>query len=164
MNDSLTAARLREMLSYDAETGVFRWIAKASRNTVLGEVAGCFTPGERIRIRVDGASYKAHRLAWLHVMGAWPTGVIDHINGDFRDNRFANLRDVSEAVNHQNMRKPHADNSTGFLGVSRCSDGKYSAQICVGRKNRKIAKFDKPEAAHAAYLAAKRELHEGCTI
>lgn len=108
----------------------------------------------------------AHRLVWLHLYGEWPEHGIDHINGRRSDNTAANLRSVPQSENVQNQRKARRDNkSTGLLGVSRPSGrSKYRAQIMAQGRNRYLGYFDTPEEAHAAYLAAKRQLHPGCTI
>ena len=113
-----------------------------------------------------GKRYGAHRLAWLHALGEWPAGEIDHINGNRADNRLANLRDVSHAVNTQNIRAPHRRNtSSGLLGVRRGKESlRFEACIRVNRRHVCIGRFDTAEQAHQAYLAAKREFHEGCTL
>lgn len=159
----LTSERLRECLHYDADTGVFTWLVKASKNTVIGSVAGCFTAGYPVRIRVDGKCYRAHRLAWLYVHGQWPKNVVDHRNGANQVNVFANLRDVPTIINAQNMRRPHSDNKSGFLGVSPRNGG-FVAQIYANGKAHYLGKYTTPEIAHAVYVAAKRQLHEGNTL
>lgn len=159
----LTAERLRELLHYDAETGVFRWRVDRSIKTKAGAVAGNPQRSGHLRIGIDRREHQAHRLAWLYVTGKHPDHQIDHINGDPRDNRFANLRDVPVAVNIQNQRKPRRDNASGFLGVSPWKN-RWQAHICVFGKRQYLGQFETPEAAHSAYLVAKREMHAGCTI
>jgi hypothetical protein len=44
----------------------------------------------------------AHRVAWFLMTGAWPEGVIDHVDGDRANNRWANLRDVTTKMNNAN--------------------------------------------------------------
>jgi hypothetical protein len=149
----LTAERLRELLDYNPETGIFRWNVAARAGTVVG----CLNRGYRV-IRVDRMLYRAHRLAWLHVYGCWPTDEIDHINGIKDDNRLANLREVTCAENQQNRRSARTDNKTGLLGVSS-SQGGFQAQIKVNCKLFFLGRFATAELAHAAYLEAKRRLH-----
>ena len=102
--------------------------------------------------------------------GHWPTKQIDHKNGERADNAFANLREATQQLNSENLRRARADNKTGYLGVFRHyyihkRDGqRFVACIQVDGRLRKIGLFLTPEAAHAAYLEAKRRLHEGCTI
>lgn len=158
----LTAARLREVLDYDRETGVFRWRLRTSNRVHVGDVAG--TPNKnRIELRVDGVHYQAHRLAWLHVTGSWPAHEIDHKDGDPGNNAFGNLRDVPRKVNQENLRKARTDNQVGLLGVC-AARGKFKASLGVGGKHKHLGYFPTPEVAHAVYLEAKRRLHEGCTL
>lgn len=154
----LTAQRLRELLDYDPLTGEVRW-----RNRP-GVLAGNLEPNGYISICIDLHREKAHRLAWVYMTGARPKGLIDHIDGDPSNNRWINLRDASHAVNIQNQRKAHKDNASGLLGVSLHKEGRWRAQIRCGSTRRSLGIYPTPEAAHAAYLAAKRAMHPGCTI
>ena len=156
----LTAARLRELLHFDPETGIFTH-RKARQKVVVGSRAGGpKTDGYR-KHRICGLTVNEHRLAWLYVYGEWPKGQIDHINGIRDDNRIANLRDVTAQVNRQNMRL--ARGVTGFLGVSM-HHKQFRAEIGHNYKAIVLGTFSTAEEAHQAYLAAKRQLHEGCTI
>lgn len=105
MKVELTVERLREVLDYSPESGQFIWLISSSPNCKPGQVAGTTTARGYRQIRVDGTTYLAHRLAWLHATGAWPQEHIDHINGITADNRLVNLRDVSRFVNAQNAKK-----------------------------------------------------------
>jgi len=160
MTKRLTAARLRELLHYDPETGVFRHIAPR-QGIIAGSVAGSLGTNGYRKHRMDGETHSGHRLAWLYMTGEWPKFEIDHINGDRADNRFANLRDVPGRVNRQNMRR--ALGKVGLLGVCRHRDV-FRAEIGIDNKAIRLGTFKTPEEAHEAYLKAKRQLHEGCTI
>ena len=162
---NLTAQRLREILFYSPESGLFSAIAPAK---ATNGGAGCVDKATGyVRIRIDGDLHQAHRLAWLYVTGAWPNGVIDHINGVKSDNSIANLRDASAATNAQNIRFAQKNNfSSGYLGVtkSHCISKPWLAQITVNRRCIKIGYFATADEAHNAYLQKKRELHFGCSI
>lgn len=161
----LTAERLREVLHYTPETGVFTWRVKLSPRAMPGSVAGHNDRRHGYRqIRIDGALYVAHRLAWLHVYGVWPTQFIDHINGDRADCRMLNLREADITLNSQNRRKAKAGSESGFLGVSRNGRAGWAATISANKKRLHLGTFDSPEKAYAAYVQAKRIYHEGCTI
>lgn len=161
-----SAKRVAEMLNYDQETGVFTW---RSRNRTsrfkIGDVAGWRERGYVI-INFDRMTIGAHRLAWFIVHGRWPV-LIDHINGIRDDNRIANLRDVDKTINGQNQRLAQSNNGHGLLGVSkikRSATKPFVAQIRFGGKLHHLGVFETAEMAHAAYLVAKRQHHQGCTI
>jgi hypothetical protein len=162
MPSALTSERLREVLGYDPDTGLFtRRLARSGFQ--VGAVAGCLDGYGYTAIKIDGRLYAGHRLAWFWVHGIWPANNIDHINGDRADNRIHNLRDVPTSTNCQNQRRAQFHNKTGFLGVSP-NRGRFRAAIWLGGKYLHIGVFDTPEQAHEAYLTAKRRLHDGCTI
>lgn len=156
---ALTAQRLREVVSYDAATGCFVRVG-------TGKPAGTVKSNGYLHFSVDGKKYGAHRLAWLFVHGAFPEGDIDHIDGDRKNNAIGNLRDVCRAVNLQNLRVAKSHNkSTGLLGAYfHKPSGRYTSRIQSMGKDKHLGMFDTAEAAHAAYLAAKRSMHEGNTL
>lgn len=163
MKVELTAERLREVLDYSPESGQFIWLISSSPNCKPGQVAGTTTARGYRQIRVDGTTYLAHRLAWLHATGAWPQEHIDHINGITADNRLVNLRDVSRFVNAQNARRASRNSKSGILGVSPLGK-RWVAKIRVDGADVFLGSFATAEAAAEAYLSCKRQHHEGCTI
>lgn len=164
-NEILTQERLKELLSYDPETGVFTWMVSRKRSK-SGSTAGSYTKEGYLRVVFFGVEYRLHRLVWLYMTGEWPKDQIDHIDGNPANNRFANLRDVSNCVNQQNIRKaPVHNKSTGLLGATLDKEtGKFRARIRVNGKKKSLGFFETPQEAHQAYLTAKRKFHEGCTI
>lgn len=160
----LTAARLRELLAYDPLTGLFHWLVKKGRMKP-GDQAGSVKHHGYVGICIDGQHYMAHRLAWLYVHGEWPKGEIDHKFGQQTDNRICVLRDGSPQFNRENMRKPHRDSVSGYLGVSWSRDRKkWLARICHKGKVTVIGAYKTPKGAHAAYVRAKRKIHMGNTL
>lgn len=160
---NLTAARLRALLHYDPETGVFTWRAGRKGVARSQEEAGDINARGYRRISVDRRRYMANVLAWLYMTGGWPQGDVDHRNGVRHDNRWANLRDVSRSVNNENQKRPQRGNKSGYLGVSP-NRLRWSASIMVRGKKLHLGTFDTPEDAHVAYLSAKREHHAGNTL
>jgi len=147
----LTQDRLKELLSYDPDSGKFTW--KISRGGVrAGSVADSLNSLGYIRIGVDGKTYKAHRLAWLYTYGYDPEHGIDHKNGIRNDNRISNLREVSQVCNMQNT-KVSSNNTSGFPGVSwQKQRQKWVAQIMVQGKKYGLGYYEDPlDAALARY-------------
>lgn len=162
----VTQNRLKELLDYSPETGLFKWKIAHSRRVHVGDVAGSLSPKGYVLIGVDGCVYRAHRLAWLYVYGEFPKLYIDHINRIKTDNRIENLRDVSISVNNENKNSSSIyKKSCNVLGVSREKNHKrWRAVITINKKQFHIGYFDTIEEAEAAYVAEKRKLHVGCTI
>lgn len=167
-SDRITAEIARQNLHYDPLTGEFTRIVTASNapGAKAGDRAGSLNKRSGyIEVRVMNVGCYGHRLAWLYVHGEWPCGRIDHINGDRSDNRIANLRVVSAAVNQQNRRRAQSNNKTGMLGVHKYKNtGRFISRIKTGKRQISLGVFDTAEEAHAVYLNAKRQLHEGCTL
>lgn len=158
----LTAERLRELLNYDPETGLFTWRVTRAKGK-KGAVAGGRDDLGYVKIGIDGGDYRGQRLAWLHYYGEWPARQVDHIDGNPENNAIANLRDVDTSLNQQNIRKAKSTNKSGLIGVSRkakCS----IARINVDGEVRYLGAFKTDAEAHAVYLDAKRRFHPGCTI
>lgn len=153
----VTACRIREVLDYDRETGIFRWKVRLSPRGVVGAIAGSVKPSGYRDITIDGVNFPAHRLAWLHHFGQWPDQWIDHINRNRDDNRIANLRDVSPTWNRHNTADSNRNNKTGMLGVVLSPNRtRYISRISFpGKKNLYLGTFDTPEEAHAAFMRAK---------
>lgn len=163
MQDQLTQSRLKELLDYEPETGVFRWKVVAGRGPCRrnpGDVAGSVGLGGYVTIRFGGKSYYAHRLAFLWMTGAWPEHEVDHIDGVRTDNRWMNLRETSRKTNAHNTGGLRANNTSGLVGASwHKQSGRWRAAITLNNRVIHIGLFATIELAHAAYLKAKDELH-----
>jgi len=154
----VTQDRLKELLDYNSETGIFTW--KVNRGgKKKGSIAGATSLGYR-NIMIDSISYQAHRLAWLYVYGKWPERDLDHINLERDDNRISNLRDVSDSENKQNQ-KMYKTNTSGYKGVHWSKyDNKWRASICHNYKNHYLGTFDNPLDASKAYLEGAKKYHK----
>lgn len=87
-----TAARVRELLNYDPETGELTW-AVDRLPYPAGSKAGCYDRRNRHIISIDGHRLYGSRVVWLHVTGKWPDGAIWFRNGDRTDMRWENLEE-----------------------------------------------------------------------
>ncbi|MFZ2541849.1 MAG: HNH endonuclease [Gallionella sp.] len=147
----LTQTRLKQLLDYNPETGVFTRRVVISNRTKVGDVAGTLNAKGYIIIRVDGKQYLAHRLAWLCAQGEFPPNEIDHINGIKTDNRICNLRAATRSENAMNQNM-NARNTSGFKGVSWSKlRQKWYAHCQVNGKKHYLGCFDTAEKASAIY-------------
>ena len=156
---ALTQERLKELLTYSPETGLFYWVKRTSNRAHAG-AAGCHCQRSRyILIGIDGNVYPAHRLAWLFMHGAFPADEIDHINGVRADNRWVNLRECAHAQNLKNMKRP-SHNTSGLKGVHfHRATGKWRARIKSDGKHHSLGLHSTKEQAHAAYRDGAARLH-----
>jgi len=117
----------------------------------------------KLRWRLDGRGYvirySEKRIHLTHaLMGRPPVGhAWDHINRDKLDNRFANLRLLSNAENAQN-KNAYRCNVTGIRGVFYRKDtGRFMAHACVHGKKYRLGYYDTPEEAAAIAAKFRRE-------
>ncbi len=150
----LTQAKLKELLHYDPETGVFTCIISRGSGAMVGDTPGSNDKGYR-RLRISGINYKAHRLAWLYTYGYFPEGYIDHINRVRDDNRIVNLREVSPSCNLRNASTP-TTNSSGVKGVSRDEPRRKWASA-IGRDNRWFSLWREADFTEAVALRLAAE-------
>ena len=159
LKPELTAARLRELLHYDPVTGVFTWLVRRGPRQTPGSIAGTIQYGGYRQIQLDGVIYRAHRLAWFYVHGAFPAAQLDHIDGVRDHNAIANLRPATNAENAQNV-AVRADSSTGITGVCWCKKRrKWQVRIGIAGKQFNLGLFTSIQDAQAAYLSGKARLH-----
>lgn len=165
MSADLSPERVRELFDYDPLTGLLKWKQAAGRwgRIKAGSTAGGVSTGGYLQVRVDGKSRMVHRMAWIHANGAIETEMIDHINGDRTDNRLCNLRQATRAINTQNIKRANSLSRHGRLGITP-NHKAWKALISINGKQRYLGTFKTADEAQAAYLAAKRQLHEGCTL
>lgn len=152
----LSQSRLKELVHYNPDTGVFTRLVTTAANAMAGNIAGNFDSLGYVQICVDGARYRGHRLAWLYMTGEWPKHVIDHIDLNTGNNCWNNLREATRSQNQQNH-PMHKNNKVGFKGVTRFQKG-YRATIKVRGKQKHLGCFSTPEEAYSAYAKAANEL------
>lgn len=155
----LTQEHLKELLSYDPETGIFTNLTQRGR-VKKGAVAGSKYSNGYIYIEIDRKKYRAHRLAWLYVYGKFPKTFLDHINEIKDDNRIVNLRSATNLENKQNISSPRSNGTSGHLGVSWDKRvKKWDARIMVNGRQKHLGYFNTAKQASEEYVTAKRELH-----
>lgn len=138
---------LKERYWYDRTAGVVR--------NRKGQVINGFDNGRgylKFDARFDGNRFvtRLHHLVWVLVYGRFPKQ-IDHINGNPKDNRIENLREVNQSENDMNRVfswKPNP--STGLPGVYKVKG------VCkVKVQDKQLYFHDKYEAFHTLTMLGR---------
>jgi hypothetical protein len=167
----LTFADISVMLKYEPDTGKFFWLSRptthfsskrvwARWNTRYAGTEAFTTKDPRgyARTRIFDKNFLAHRVAWILSHQEWPTGEIDHIDGNPANNRISNLRLVSHRENQLNMKR-RSDNKSGVTGVTWDGARKvWRATIQIDRKHKALGEFAEFDAAVSARKSAEAEL------
>lgn len=150
----LELARLK--FDYCPETGVVR--RKSN-----GKPVGAKNNRGYLTTRLNKKTITVHRLAWLLFNGEWPSGDVDHINGNKADNRLANLRIATNAENQHSIFKAMKNSKTGVRGVTHLKNG-FLARIRANGERIVLGIFPTLAEARAAYLAAKEKLQPASSV
>jgi len=145
----LTQERLKELLDYNPETGIFVWkIGSTNGMRVKGTKAGHIKKNGYVEIRVGYKNYSAHRLAFLYMEGYLPEGQVDHEDRIKDHNWWNNLREASPQCQTRNTGL-NSLNTSGVKGVNWNScRKKWYVQIKLNGKQKFLGSFsDFNEAA-----------------
>lgn len=155
---AVTQKRLKEVLRYCPVTGKFSWKTQSSRRVNVGDEAGVSSNGY-VRIRIDGKLYAAHRLAWLYILGVWPSHEIDHENRIKSDNRWINLRNATRGQNGSN-RSTFKSSRSGIKNVTWVSrDKRWRVAVRKDGVLHEGGFYDRIEDAEIAANQLRERLH-----
>ncbi len=150
---------IRDDIAYDEVNEKIRYNPITGELFRIERIAGFNEKGGYRRICINGKSYVAQRLAWLLHHGEWPSGFVDHIDGNPSNNKISNLRIVSQSQNCMNTKIGSA-NTSGHKGVywdKRYK--KWRAQIGFNSKKIWLGWFDNIEDAIKARKIAESKFH-----
>lgn len=156
----LTQKRLKELLHYNKETGIWRWrVGRSGTSGGRGSKAGSLQHGY-LHIVINYKTFRSARLAFLYMEGYLPENNIDHINRIRDDDRWDNLRETSQTCNMRNIGMLK-NNTSGAKGVHWCkTSNKWISRIRNGGKSQKtIGRFDDFVEAAATRFAVEQCLN-----
>ena len=148
VSDEALVAHLKKNYTYDAKRGVV--VNRKLNRVVKGAINSAGYMLTRLWIGGQNPAITLHHMVWGVVHGRLPTQ-IDHINGDPKDNRIENLREVSQSENIMNSVhawKPNA--RTGLPGVYKDGSG-----FGIKNADRHLYFSDKHEAFHTLVLLGR---------
>ena len=164
---------LRKLLRYDPESGKLFW---RKRDVSLFEVSDKMTLDHKcsvwnsryagmesfkvinshgyLRGIIFNHQYLAHRVIFALQAGVWTDNMMDHINGIKTDNRWINLRSVTNQENCRNA-SIRSDNSSGVVGLSWYDKSqKWRVNIRISGVQKHLGYFaDKDDAINARAAA-----------
>lgn len=179
--DNISIETLQTLLRLDPVSGRLYWRRRASElfsdnpgrggreaaaarwNTAHeGKEATGVGPKGYARVSIFARKYMAHRVVFAIMHGRWPTGEIDHIDGDRSNNRPTNLREATSTQNAGNSRPQRRINRySQYKGVTWAAHAKKWRAQAHGSGNScaHIGYFQSEEAAARAYDAFARRTY-----
>lgn len=100
LSTTITQTRLKSLLDYNPETGIFTWKVSKGPNVVSGQIAGTKHSAGYIKIKVDKTIYCAHQLAWLYQYGTFPNKIF-FVDGNRSNIKLCNLQNRSLCKNNK---------------------------------------------------------------
>lgn len=149
-NNEVSIDLLKTKFDYNPETGI---ITSKRGNKPVGSDNG----NGYLRIRIGAKLFYAHRVIYALYHGFWPTGLVDHRDGNKLNNKITNLRKASRGQNVANAanRARIYDCPRGVIPKGR----NFQAYITHDNKRRWLGTYSTAEEAHAVYCRAANELH-----
>jgi len=135
LNQDWVKQEIISRLNYNPETGSLTW-AERDHNRFTPARAGkevgyIFKKGNytnnilHMEIRGRKVTVVVARLCWLVKTGDWPKHTVDHLDRDSLNNKWENLRDVTQNTNNQNKGRYN----TKFFGGIAWDKGSYNLVI-----------------------------------
>ena len=152
---SVSYEMVAKQFLYNAATGDL--IRLTGHRTTRGTPVAYKDNGGYLRVLIKGRLFFSHRVAWLLAYREWPASRIDHIDGNQANNALCNLRLATAQLNMINS-KLNKNNKTGFKGVFKEPNGRFSARLQSNRKTEHLGMFSTKELAAEAYAAAASRL------
>lgn len=152
---------LRSSFSVD-DTGTLFWkwregVPRNINGRLAGKPAGAVDSSGYVHVVMSRKFYQAHRIVWALAHGKDPyPQLLDHVNGNRRDNRPDNLRVATPALNVVNG-KPRG--RLGLKGVYEFRPGVFVAQTKYKGTTKYLGSYSTAEEAHEVYCLAVDLLH-----
>lgn len=124
----------------------------------LNKRAGCYGKKPYVYTVINYKHIAIHRVIFLMQKGYLPK-MIDHADGNPRNNKIENLREATSLQNQQNLKLP-SHNTSGYKGVmwSKRSN-KWLVKIKVNKKQKHIGLFEDIELADLVAQEARNKFH-----
>ena len=165
MTTNLSVKFIRDIYTYNPETGILslrkdrgsrRIWKKGTEVGFIHENMKKNKANSYLRTTFRYSTVYVHRLIYVWMTGEQPE-VIDHIDGNGLNNKWDNLRSVSNMENCHNQRV-YSSNSSGHSGVTcRKENGRWRARIMHKDKSINLGTFENKEDAIEARKNAEQK-------
>jgi hypothetical protein len=145
---------------FDYKNGVLYWKEKPHKfaHIKVGDKAGTVKGTGYMQTVINRKIYLNHRLIYLYHHGYIPK-IIDHIDGDKKNNKIENLREATRCQNGYNSKRT-VKNFSGSRGVVWSKKAKkWQVQIKYDGKHRYIGLFEDLELADLVSKEARDKYH-----
>lgn len=112
-----------------------------------------------IEVRLDSKLYKAHRLIYKMKHGVEPVFMVDHIDGDVKNNSHTNLREATSRENSRNAVKRTRSGTSDYKGVM-CIEGVWYSTLTIDDVSVLVSAKSEEEAAKDYDKRAKEQFGE----
>ena len=124
VNIMITQKRLKELFTYNKDTGIFIRNTNISQ-CKIGDIAGSVSKQGYLTARADGKLYQLTHLAWLYIYGTFPEKLIRFRNG------------IKTDVSIDNLFTPAVIEDSGDMKCTVCEETKDVSMFML-RSNSKI--------------------------
>ena len=143
--------------SEESSTGLV-WRCNRGSNLVKGQEAGTLNSRGRLQVKFKRRRYMNYRIIYFLNTGIDPEEKqVDHIDGNYLNNKISNLR-LATSEQNQHNRKKSKNNTSGITGVSWCKrEKKHNSFIRCNGKLFNLGYFNKSDEAVAVRIAAETD-------
>lgn len=162
MVERLNSSQLNQLLSYNPVTGVLTWRFRSREwfqtlnafrrwNTMFANKQAFTNIDEDgyLRSKICNIDYKAHQVIWCMCFGYYPP-MVDHEDGNRRNNILINLRQATPVQNARNTKRPKHNTSTVTGVCWHNKINKWWARISHQQKRIDLGFYDNFDDAVAA--------------
>ena len=144
---------------FDYKEGKLFWKNSQAHGKVkAGDEAGCLTSKGYHRLMIGYKEYPTHRVVFLYHHGYLPK-MVDHIDGNRKNNAIENLRPATNALNCLN-KSVQSNNKLGIKNVCWSNQNKkWFVQVSVKGKRVVSKFFDDLDLADLVATMAREKYH-----
>lgn len=125
MVEDINTIEWKNRVCYSTQSPTFLvWIVdrkagKGCLRRLAGQTAGSLGSENKYpTIKANNKSFAIHKVVWILHFGQIPTGyIVDHTDGDIKNNAIENLSLKTHKENNRNTKK-RKDNRTGYCGIT----------------------------------------------